>query len=76
MGRGVVLGVIGQERVAYASTESLLDAFTRRTGLVPVEARTLLAKFGLGAGHVGRACATLSPGSRREPTLRSSRPAA
>ena len=42
VGRGVVLGVIGQERVAYASTESLLDAFTRRTGLVPVEARTLL----------------------------------
>jgi ATPase subunit of ABC transporter with duplicated ATPase domains len=64
VGGGVVLGLIGQERVAYASTESLLDAFTRRTGLVPVEARTLLAKFGLGAGHVGRACATLSPGEQ------------
>ena len=31
LGRGVVLGVIGQERVAYTSAETLLDAFGRRT---------------------------------------------
>jgi ATPase subunit of ABC transporter with duplicated ATPase domains len=30
----------------------------------PEEARTLLAKFGLGADHIGRACASLSPGER------------
>jgi ATPase subunit of ABC transporter with duplicated ATPase domains len=28
------------------------------------EARTLLAKFGLGAGHIARPCSTLSPGER------------
>jgi ATPase subunit of ABC transporter with duplicated ATPase domains len=64
IGRGVVVGVIGQERVAYASPEALLEAFAERTGLEAVEARTLLAKFGLGASHVARECTTLSPGER------------
>ena len=64
LGRSVVAGVIGQERVAYTAAETLLDAFARRTGLIPVDARTLLAKFGLGADHVGRPCDTLSPGER------------
>ncbi len=35
-----------------------------RAGIAPVEARTLLAKFGLGADHIGRACSSLSPGER------------
>ncbi len=64
IGRGVVIGVIGQERTGYASPEPLLHAFTHRTGLDAVDARTLLAKFGLGAAHVLRACETLSPGER------------
>ena len=64
VGRGVVVGVIGQERVAYTTGETLLDAFRERTGLDAVDARTLLAKFGLGAAHVTRACVTLSPGER------------
>jgi ATPase subunit of ABC transporter with duplicated ATPase domains len=64
LGRGVVLGAIGQERVAYTSADTLLGAFTRRSELVSVDARTLLAKFGLGADHVGRPCDTLSPGER------------
>jgi ATPase subunit of ABC transporter with duplicated ATPase domains len=64
IGRGVVSGVIGQERAGYGSTEALLDAFTKRTGLYAVDARTLLAKFGLGAEHVLRPCETLSPGER------------
>jgi len=64
LGRGVVVGVIGQERSAYAQPEALLDAFAERTGLDPVDARTLLAKFGLGAAHVLRPCGTLSPGER------------
>ena len=42
----------------------LLDAFVGVTGLAPVDARTLLAKFGLGADHVGRPWSTLSPGER------------
>ena len=64
VGRGVVTGVIGQTRTAYGSAEPLAVIFGRRTGLLPEAARTLLAKFGLGAGHVGRACASLSPGER------------
>jgi ATPase subunit of ABC transporter with duplicated ATPase domains len=64
IGRGVVVGVIRQERASYASSQPLLEAFTERTRLEPVDARTLLAKFGLGAAHVVRACATLSPGER------------
>jgi ATPase subunit of ABC transporter with duplicated ATPase domains len=63
-GRGVVFGVIGQERRAYDSPEPLLATFVSRTGLEPDDARTLLAKFGLGATHVFRPCETLSPGER------------
>ena len=62
LGRGAVPGVITQERRSYTSGEPLLEAFIRATGLTPVDARTLLAKFGLGADHVSRSCATLSPG--------------
>ena len=61
---GVVPGVIGQERHAYDAQEPLLDVFTRRVSANRLEARTLLAKFGLGADHVSRLCATLSPGER------------
>ena len=64
IGRGVVPGVIGQERVSYSSSEPLLDAFRGRAGMHAVDARTLLAKFGLGAAHVLRPCETLSPGER------------
>ena len=64
LGRGVVPGVITQERRAYTSAEPLLEAFIHATGLPPVDARTLLAKFGLGADHVSRSCETLSPGER------------
>ena len=64
LGRGVVTGVIGQQRSAYGSGRTLLDLFVERTCLLPVDARTLLAKFGLGADHVGRSCETLSPGER------------
>ena len=64
MGRGVVVGVVGQARIGYAAAEPLLETFSDRTGLDPVDARTLLAKFGLGAAHVLRGGATLSPGER------------
>jgi len=64
LGRGVIVGVVGQERTGYATPEPLLERFSDRTALDPVNARTLLAKFGLGATHVVRACETLSPGER------------
>ena len=64
VGRSTVLGALDQRRVAYDGTEPLLAVFTARSCLQPAEARTLLAKFNLGAGHVERPCATLSPGER------------
>ncbi len=51
------------------SEETLLDAFRTRAGLPPEDARTLLAKFGLGADHVGRPAASLSPGERTRAQL-------
>ena len=64
LGRGAVPGVITQERRAYISATPLLVAFTQATGMSEVDARTLLAKFGLAADHIGRPCSTLSPGER------------
>ena len=64
VGRRTTIGTLAQHRAAYAGEESLLTAFRARTSLAPEPARTLLAKFGLGADHVGRTCATLSPGER------------
>jgi ATPase subunit of ABC transporter with duplicated ATPase domains len=64
VGRSTVLGALDQRRLAYDGSEPLVAVFTARSGLQPGEARTLLAKFNLGADHVERACATLSPGER------------
>jgi ATPase subunit of ABC transporter with duplicated ATPase domains len=64
LGRGVVVGSIGQERAAYASTAPLLEEFVGRTGLLPLDSRTLLAKFGLGVSQIARPTDTLSPGER------------
>jgi len=64
VGRQTVIGAIGQGRAAYAGDAPFLDELTTRTGLAPVAARTLVAKFGLGPDHIGRPCSTLSPGER------------
>uniref|UniRef100_UPI001C3C6526 ATP-binding cassette domain-containing protein n=2 Tax=Bacillati TaxID=1783272 RepID=UPI001C3C6526 len=37
--------------------------------MTPADVRTLLAKFGLRADHVGRPCAELSPGERTRAAL-------
>jgi ATPase subunit of ABC transporter with duplicated ATPase domains len=67
-GSGVVLGELTQQRGELASGE-LLPLFTREAGLNDEEARTLLAKFGLGADHVRRDAASLSPGERTRALL-------
>ena len=54
---------------SFAGSESLLDAFVAVTGLLVAEARSQLAKFGLGAEHVMRAAGTLSPGERTRAVL-------
>ena len=69
IGRRTRAGSLAQHREAYGDAESLLDAFRSRTGLAAEPARTLLAKFGLGADHVGRPCTTLSPGERTRAQL-------
>jgi ATPase subunit of ABC transporter with duplicated ATPase domains len=64
VGPRTTAGALGQGREAYAGRASLLDEFHARTALPAEEGRTLLAKFGLGADHVHRPCASLSPGER------------
>jgi ATPase subunit of ABC transporter with duplicated ATPase domains len=64
VGRATVIGAIGQQRSSYDGDTGLVDEFAARVGLVAGEARTLLAKFGLGADHIGRPCSSLSPGER------------
>jgi ATPase subunit of ABC transporter with duplicated ATPase domains len=68
-GPGVVLGELEQRRETFAGAEPLLDAFVGASGLPPEEARTLLAKFDLGADDVLRAAASLSPGERTRAVL-------
>ena len=63
LGRGVVLGEVAQQRSELAHG-SLLPAFTDAAGVNEEAARTLLAKFGLGADHVLRDAGSLSPGER------------
>jgi ATPase subunit of ABC transporter with duplicated ATPase domains len=62
LGAGVVVGHLRQDREPGQGT--LLDAVRDRTDLTVEQARSLLAKFDLGAGHLGRAEAELSPGER------------
>jgi ATPase subunit of ABC transporter with duplicated ATPase domains len=64
IGSGVVLGELEQRRGQFDTRTPLLDAFVDASGLVAEDARTLLAKFGLGADDVLRTGASLSPGER------------
>ena len=68
-GPGVVLGELEQRRETFSGREPLLGAFVRESGLPPEEARTLLAKFSLGADDVLRGGASLSPGERTRAVL-------
>jgi ATPase subunit of ABC transporter with duplicated ATPase domains len=69
LGPGVVIGTLEQARGRFLGSSSLLDAFTSASGMLVAESRSLLAKFGLGAGHVARTPATLSPGERTRAEL-------
>jgi ATPase subunit of ABC transporter with duplicated ATPase domains len=70
LGPGVVVGEVDQARARFHGPESLVDAFQAAVpAMVPAEVRTLLAKFGLGARHVLRPAATLSPGERTRVAL-------
>ncbi|HXP21140.1 MAG TPA: ABC-F family ATP-binding cassette domain-containing protein [Streptosporangiaceae bacterium] len=69
LGASVRIGEIDQGRQTLDPSATLLDAFRAQTGLAPAEARTLLAKFGLGADDVGRSVTSLSPGERTRTDL-------
>jgi ATPase subunit of ABC transporter with duplicated ATPase domains len=68
LGPGVVVGELTQHRDELARGELLL-LFTSASGLTEEDARTLLAKFGLGADHVRRDAGSLSPGERTRALL-------
>jgi ATPase subunit of ABC transporter with duplicated ATPase domains len=61
IGPGVVLGELEQDRAALTGQQTLLEVFR---DYEEGAARTLLAKFGLGADDVLRATDSLSPGER------------
>ncbi|MEX1105404.1 MAG: ABC-F family ATP-binding cassette domain-containing protein [Ilumatobacteraceae bacterium] len=63
-GPGVVVGELEQRREQLSDDATVLAAFMAATGMLVPEARTLLAKFGIGAGEVDRPTASLSPGER------------
>jgi ATPase subunit of ABC transporter with duplicated ATPase domains len=67
LGAGVVVGHLAQDREAGPGT--VLDAVRERTDLSVEQARSLLAKFDLGAEHADRAEADLSPGERSRAAL-------
>lgn len=70
IGPGVVVGEIDQARARLATGAPLLDAFSAASGVArQQEVRSLLAKFGLSAGHVARPVDSLSPGERTRAVL-------
>ena len=69
VGPGVVVGTLEQARGRFLGSATLLDAFGAASGMLVAESRSLLAKFGLGSGHVARTPATLSPGERTRAEL-------
>ncbi|HTC68356.1 MAG TPA: ABC-F family ATP-binding cassette domain-containing protein, partial [Acidothermaceae bacterium] len=64
LGPGVVVGELDQVRREFAGGQTVVDVLAESAQLVPEEARTLLAKFGLKAAHVERPAGSLSPGER------------
>ncbi|WP_382306554.1 ABC-F family ATP-binding cassette domain-containing protein [Herbiconiux sp. UC225_62] len=65
VGASVAIGEIDQARAVLAGSATLTDSFEAQVPDWPVaEVRTLLAKFGLKADHVGRPVDELSPGER------------
>jgi ATPase subunit of ABC transporter with duplicated ATPase domains len=65
LGASVAIGEIDQARAVLAGSVPLAARFEEQVPEWPVaEVRTLLAKFGLKADHVGRPVDELSPGER------------
>ncbi len=69
LGRSVVIGRIDQQRTRFDSAPELIIGFIEATGVTIAEARSTLAKFGLGTDHVKRPTSELSPGERTRALL-------
>ena len=69
VGPSIVVGSLDQGRGQLSDDATLLDGFMRETAMTVPDARTLLAKFGLGAADVNRQTASLSPGERTRAVL-------
>jgi ATPase subunit of ABC transporter with duplicated ATPase domains len=69
LGPGVIVGELDQGRAAFKGDDALLPRFEATSGLLQNEARSLLAKFGLGSDHVTRPSDSLSPGERTRASL-------
>ncbi|MBA3374685.1 MAG: ABC-F family ATP-binding cassette domain-containing protein [Actinobacteria bacterium] len=69
VGPGVVLGELPQGKGLFVGGRTLLDLFLSSSGLDAGAARSLLAKFALGADDVRRPARSLSPGERSRATL-------
>jgi ATPase subunit of ABC transporter with duplicated ATPase domains len=69
IGPGVVVGGIDQRRARLADAGTVLESFMATTGMTIPEARTVLAKFGIGADEVHRPADSLSPGERTRAIL-------
>jgi ATPase subunit of ABC transporter with duplicated ATPase domains len=69
VGPGVVMGQLDQGRGLFAGRTPLVETFSREGSVLVGDARTLLAKFGLGADDVLRPGSSLSPGERTRAAL-------
>jgi ATPase subunit of ABC transporter with duplicated ATPase domains len=70
LGSGVVVGEVDQARGLFLGELPLMVAFGSAVPeLADADVRTLLAKFGLKAGHVMRPADSLSPGERTRAAL-------
>jgi ATPase subunit of ABC transporter with duplicated ATPase domains len=70
LGASVRVGEIDQARDLVDGPDLLTDVVERALpDSTPADVRTLLAKFGLRADHVGRAAGSLSPGERTRAAL-------
>jgi ATPase subunit of ABC transporter with duplicated ATPase domains len=69
LGPGVAVGEVDQRRAGLGREQPVIDAVMAATGMLQEDARSLLAKFGLVAEHVGRPADQLSPGERTRAIL-------
>jgi ATPase subunit of ABC transporter with duplicated ATPase domains len=70
LGSGIQVGEVDQARSLFDGEVPLLEAFSAQIpSLLADDIRTLLAKYGLVAGHVLRPASSLSPGERTRGAL-------